>query len=44
MGQQKDDREDIAKKLYLHANEIIDCLMLDEFFENFMEVNVKYNE
>ena len=38
------EREDIAKKVHAHANEMLDLLMVDEFFDNFMDNNIKFQD
>eukprot|EP01017_Pseudomicrothorax_dubius_P008231 TRINITY_DN12683_c0_g1_i3.p1 TRINITY_DN12683_c0_g1~~TRINITY_DN12683_c0_g1_i3.p1 ORF type:complete len:491 (-),score=97.72 TRINITY_DN12683_c0_g1_i3:111-1523(-) len=35
---------DIERKVLLHSHEVADILILDEFFENFIDVNTKYHE
>jgi hypothetical protein len=38
------DREDVVKKFQLHANEVLDCLMVDDFFETFVSREVRFQD
>ena len=40
-----DQKKDEANLKYLrHINEILDSLLIDEFFENFLDIYVKFEE